>query len=377
MATACRAMPVSTEEVAPSLQQGLAERVAAYHRDIRAEFPRLDRIAVAIYDSRTDLLRSFVDSSEGGNPFEHTMARLADLPELARVARSGGIRVIDDMVTHQASSASLSRRLVKAGYLSSFAMPIHHKGAFQGFVFFNSFLRDYFTPSVIRGLRPVADLVALTTVMELEAVRMLQAAVHTVRQMSRARDEETHAHLERMARYARIIALRLAPRRGRSDEWVEFLYQFAPLHDIGNIGVPDHILFKPGRLTPEEFEVMKQHVAKGCEIVEVMAGNFGIDRASHVDILHNVVGHHHECVDGSGYPLGLSGDAVSLEGRIVAVADVFDALTSNRPYKKAWTNDEALAFLTEQAGRKFDPEAVDILCSSQSAVRDIQRTFTD
>jgi HD-GYP domain-containing protein (c-di-GMP phosphodiesterase class II) len=357
--------------------EGLAERLACQHDLLRGEFPALDRIAVAIYDRRTDLVKAFVHSSEGPNPFEHAMARLSDLASLQELARTGASRVIPDLSVHKASSVAHLKRLLRAGYLSSYTVPIFHKGAFQGFVFFNSLRRDYFTPAVVRALHPTAEVVALTTMMELDAVRMIQSAVRTIRQISRARDEETHSHLERMARYTRLIAQRLAPRRGRSDEWVEFLFQFAPLHDVGKIGVPDTILLKPARLTAEEFEVMKGHVAKGVEIVDVMAETFRIAGAPYVRILRNVAAHHHEAVDGSGYPHGLAGDQLSLEGRIVAVADVFDALTSARPYKRPWSTHEALTYLVEQAGRKFDPEAVEILRNSGAAIADIQRQFAE
>jgi Response regulator containing a CheY-like receiver domain and an HD-GYP domain len=359
------------------VHQGLAERLACFHDESKRDFDGINRIAIAIYDPATDLLKSFVHSSEGDNPFDHTVARLEDLKPLAELARTGGRRVINDLSTHAAGTPAHAKRLLACGYLSSYTVPIFHKGLFHGFIFFNSFQRDYFTPSVVRRLRPVAEVVSLHTVMELDAVRMIQAAVETVRQISRVRDEETGAHLERMARYARLIAQRLAPRRGLSDEWVEFLFQFAPLHDVGKIAVPDQILFKPDRLTPEEFEIMKTHVDRGVEIVDTMAQTFRIRGAPYVRVLRNVVAHHHEALDGSGYPNRLSGDAVSLEGRITAVADVFDALTSARPYKRAWSVDEAFEYLTEQSGRKFDPEAVDILKNSRAAIADIQSQFAE
>lgn len=357
--------------------QGLAERLACFHDEVKQEFEGVNRISITIYDPSTDLLKSFVDSSEGPNPFEHTVARLSDLKPLAILARTGARRVVHDLSNHASSMPAHLKRLLKAGYLSSYTVPIIHKANFHGFVFFNSFQPHYFTPEVLMRLKPMAEVVSLQTVMDLDAVRMIQAAVRTVRQISRARDEETGAHLERMARYTRLIAQRLAPRRGMSDEWVEFLYQFAPLHDVGKIGVPDHILLKPGRLDISEFEIMKGHVAKGVEIVDTMADTFRIGGAPYVQILRNVVAHHHEAIDGSGYPKALSGADVSLEGRIVAVADVFDALTSVRPYKPAWSTADAMAFLTEQAGAKFDPDAVDILRRSQAAIADIQSQFAE
>lgn len=359
------------------VHQGLAERLACFHDEVKRDFDGINRIAIAIYDASTDILKSFVDSSEGDNPFEHAVARLTELKPLATLARTGGRRIINDLANHPASTPAHAKRLLAAGYLSSYTVPVFHKGTFHGFIFFNSFQAGYFTPAVVQRLRSVAEVVSLHTIMELDAVRMIQAAVQTVRQISRARDEETGAHLERMARYARLIALRLAPRRGLSDEWVEFLFQFAPLHDVGKIAVPDQILFKPGRLTPEEFEVMKSHVVKGSHIVDTMTETFRIGGAPYVRVLRNVVAHHHEAIDGSGYPFGLAGEAISLEGRITAVADVFDALTSVRPYKAAWSMDEAFAFLTEQSGKKFDKDAVDILKASHAAITDIQSQFTE
>lgn len=359
------------------VHQGLAERLACLHDEIKREADGVNRIAIAIYDSRSDILKSFVHSSEGDSPFEHTVARLSDLKPLAELARTGARRIIHDLANHSTSNPAHNKRLVDAGYLSSYTVPIFNKGMFHGFVFFNSFLANYFSPPVVQRLKPLAEVVTLHTVMELDAVRMIGAAVKTVRQISRVRDEETGTHLERMARYTRLIAQRMAPRCGMSDEWVEFLFQFAPLHDVGKVAVPDHILFKPGRLTPEEFTVMKTHVDRGVEIVDTMADTFRLGGAPYVRILKNVVAHHHECIDGSGYPHGLKGDAISLEGRIAAVADVFDALTSARPYKQAWTTDDALGFLTEQADKKFDPMAVNILKASRSAIADIQSQFAE
>lgn len=360
-----------------SANQGLAERLACLHDEIKRDFDGVNRIAVAIYDQRTDLLKSFVDSSEGDNPFEHTVAPLSELKSLLRLAKTGGRRIVNDLTNHPTTMPAHLKRLLHGGYMSSYTCPIVHRKDFQGFLFLNSFQVGYFTPEVVRRLRPYCDVVCLNTVMELETIRMIQAAVRTIHQLSQVRDEETGGHLERMARYARVIAQRLAPRYGLSDEFVEFLFQFAPLHDVGKVGVPDNILFKAGRLDAAEWEVMKGHVGRGITVVDVMAETFNVAGAPYMRVLRNVVAHHHECMDGSGYPAGLVGDQISLEGRICAVADVFDALTSRRPYKAAWSNDEAIAYLLDQRGKRFDPACVDILHDSMSAIVDIQRRVAE
>lgn len=359
------------------VHQGLAERLACLHDEVKQDLDGLNRIAVAIYDPRTDLLKSFVESSEGGNPFDHVVEHLAQLGPLSLLAKTGARRVVADLSTHVSGKPDHVRHLVEAGYLSSYTVPILQKGIFHGFLFFNSFQAGYFTAAVTNRLRPIAELVSLQTIMELDGVRMIHAAVSTLRQVSHARDEETGAHLERMAHYSRLIAEKLAISHGLSDEWVEFLFQFAPLHDLGKISVPDHILRKPAKLDAAEFEIMKTHVTKGIEIVDEMADTFRLKGANFVKILRNVVAHHHEGMDGSGYPAGLKDGQISLEGRIAAVADVFDALTSARPYKQAWTVEAAMNFLKEQSGRKFDPACVDALCTSSESIEVIRRQFSD
>jgi putative two-component system response regulator len=144
----------------------------------------------------------------------------------------------------------------------------------------------------------------------------------------------------------------------------------APMHDVGKVGTPVHILLKPGRLTPEEFEIMKQHAMIGYEILRDSVSTL-LQNAAVVALTH------HEKFDGSGYPRGLVGEAIPLYGRIVAVADVFDALTSERPYKKAWTLDAAVSFLKEGAGSHFDPACVQAFLANWDEVVEIRGRYSD
>lgn len=187
--------------------------------------------------------------------------------------------------------------------------------------------------------------------------------------MSRAaefRDPETGAHIQRMAHFSRLIAATL----GLSASDQELILQAAPMHDVGKIGIPDYILLKPARLTPEEFEVMKGHSRLGFELLNGSDSKI-LQAAASIAIAH------HEKYDGSGYPYGVAGEAIPLFGRIVAVADVFDALTSERPYKKAWELGRSVDFLRDGSGQHFDPACVNAFLASLDEALVIQSRFQD
>lgn len=174
------------------------------------------------------------------------------------------------------------------------------------------------------------------------------------------RDLGTGIHLLRMSHYAEVIAEAL----GMPDEETKILTSAAPLHDIGKIGIPDAVLLKRGSLTDEEFAVMRRHPLIGYEILRDSRSRF-------VQMGALIALRHHERWDGSGYPDGLKGDAIPLPARIVAVADVFDALTSVRPYKPAWSPEEALSYLKEHSGTLFDPACVDVVVGQQARFLEI------
>ena len=187
--------------------------------------------------------------------------------------------------------------------------------------------------------------------------------------MSRAaefRDPETGAHIQRMAHYSAIIAKGLGLYEGEQ----KLILEAAPMHDVGKIGIPDYILLKPGKLTPEEFEIMKGHAKLGYELLKD-SGSEILRAGAEIAISH------HEKFDGSGYPKGIKGNDIPLFGRIVAVADVFDALTSERPYKKAWSLEDASMFLEEGRSRHFDPMCVEAFLAGWDQVIEVRRRFQD
>lgn len=180
------------------------------------------------------------------------------------------------------------------------------------------------------------------------------------------RDEDTGNHVLRMASYARQIAEEL----GLSDRECEDIEFAAPMHDIGKIGIPDDILLKPGKFVDAEWDVMKQHTVIGHGILSN-------SQSRYIQLGSIIALNHHEKFDGSGYPKGLKGRDIPLVARIVAVADVFDALVSDRPYKKPWTQQQALDYLKQQSGMHFDPECIDAFFSRLQQIEQIQKNLKD
>lgn len=186
-------------------------------------------------------------------------------------------------------------------------------------------------------------------------------AILGLAKLAEHRDSDTGQHLERIRDYAKILAEEIAKREEYqgyvTPEYIEDLYHSSILHDIGKVGIPDSILLKPGRLTAEEFEIMKQHVILGGETLAAvdahMKGN------SFLTIGKEIAFHHHEKWDGSGYPSGQAGKEIPLSARLVALADVYDALTSKRCYKEAYPHEKAREIIIEERGRAFDPQLVD------------------
>jgi HD-GYP domain-containing protein (c-di-GMP phosphodiesterase class II) len=355
----------------------VSAKLAHIHAFVQRQFPTLQRITIALHDPRSDLLKTFCSSDLRDNPLRNYAAPLADSPALQEIAHSGQPRVVDDLASYDSGRPGSQPHIVAEGYRSSYTMPMQMDGRFAGLLFFDATEPGHFTPARLANLDPFAHLIALTVVRELSVGRTLLAAIKTARAFAEHRDAGTGAHLDRMSRYARLIAVDLAEQYGLDDEAIEFVFLFAPLHDIGKIGIPDAILLKPGQLDADEFEQMKQHVDVGREIVEEMIDDFGFEQFGNVSILRNIVHHHHEAFDGSGYPDGLGGEAIPIEARIIAVADVFDALTSRRPYKEALSVEASLAQMEVLAGSKLDPQCLAALRRNPQAISAVQTGFAE
>ncbi len=217
-------------------------------------------------------------------------------------------------------------------------------------------------PSIVR-----ARVKTHLSLVKVEALRETQ--IDLIQRLGRAaeyKDNETGMHVQRMSYYAKTLAVAA----GMDEDSAEELRMAATMHDIGKIGIPDNILLKPGKLDEQEFVHMKKHAEIGGNLLSN-------PRSSLIALAHTIAITHHEKWDGTGYPHGLSGEEIALEGRVAAIADVFDALTSVRPYKKAWSVEDAISFLQEQAGKHFDPALVPIFIEQLPKLLEIKQQFNE
>ena len=225
---------------------------------------------------------------------------------------------------------------------------------------------DYITkpisPAVVRAR--VKTHLSLVQAQELKQTRL-----QVIQRLGRAaeyKDNETGLHVMRMSHYAQVIALAY----GFSEQKAEDLLHAAPMHDIGKIGIADSILLKPGKLTTEEYQEMQKHPLIGAEII-------GDCESDLLKMAKAVALYHHEKWDGTGYPFGLSGEQIPVEARIVALSDVFDALTSARPYKQAWSIEQTLQHIRAQKGHHFEPLLVDLLEQNLQQILEIKQRWAE
>jgi len=355
----------------------LNHRLGRVHEQVREYFPFVVRLAVALYDPKTDDIKTFLSSPGEDSPLKHYSTRLGSAGWLDELRRSRRSRVIDELAPSTLGAQLHSVRIGAADYKASYTVPIFDDESFLGFVFFNADQSHVFSLDTTRQLDLFVKIISLMVENALRSVTVLAGGLQLLRAISRFRDSETNSHLSRMSYYSELIARGIAADIGRDDDWVEHVRLFAPLHDIGKITTRDAILFKPGKLTDAEYEVIKQHAARGAAILTALIDGLSLERFPHIESLLHIARHHHERWDGKGYPDGLSGERIPPEARIIKVADVFDALTSRRCYKEAWTVERAAQYLREGAGTQFDPRCVEGLLSREQEIIGIMKRFAE
>jgi len=272
-------------------------------------------------------------------------------------------------------------QLRDAGMVSTAMLPVRIDQNIDAGVLLASRNPDAFVGWRARWLQNVGHLIAQALYRSAHVEQLGVSMVRGLAELAEKRDSTTGQHLERMQRYAGRIARRMVELghvdTRRSPRFAEQVEAFAPLHDIGKVGISDTILLKPGALTAPEIAEIKRHPQIGAEVLMAAAAKLGVEGEKLLAHATDIALYHHEKFDGSGYPHGLVGDAIPLSARIVAVADVFDALVSRRPYKKAWTEARALEYLEQQRGAHFDPRVIDAFHDCLKDIRRIRELFAD
>jgi len=211
------------------------------------------------------------------------------------------------------------------------------------------------------------------------ALETRDVAIFAMAKLAESRDPETGLHLDRVRTYARNVAIHIArldkPGYAIDQGFIRTIYLTSPLHDIGKIGIPDSILLKPGRLSDREFDVMKTHTTMGAQTLQAALDQF--PDATFLTMARDIANSHHERYDGSGYPGGLVGANIPLCGRIVALADVYDALTTKRVYKNAFSHEVARSIITEESGSHFDPLVVETFLALEKEFIDTWEGFSE
>lgn len=367
---------VSEMGIGSSLEQLVEELYALLSGSVPC-----DRVALAFLDPLGNVIAESAYTVMENVYLDPGFTEKLENTTLGRVAEQRTPRIINDLEYHynHVHHSRPTEWLLKEGLRANVTMPIILGDECIGFLFVTSRYRQIYTDEHVEFLGHITNLLKDKLYSSYKVQQLIAKTAEGFVTLTREKDNETSNHIVRMSRYSYLIAKQLfsyghelTPRYMREILW------FAPLHDIGKIGIPDSVLTKPGRLDDAEWEQMKQHVQIGENVV----GSMNRELAGAIDhpILDTgleIVSTHHERWDGKGYPRGLAGEEIPFAGRIVAVADVFDALTSRRPYKPAFALGQALDILKEERGSHFDPEVLRAFFDVLPAIESTRTAFSD
>ncbi len=300
---------------------------------------------------------------------------------LEKILNSGEARVINDLQLYSEINPpkEYTKIILNAGIRSSITLPLNINNRHIGLIFFSSTEKNIYREEHIKFLSVLANSISICFDKNIFFDDLLYSSILALAKLAEARDEDTGEHLERMKKYARLIAELLFENSKYSHEisadYIHNIERFSPMHDIGKVGIKDGILLKPGKLTMEEFEEMKTHASFGASVLKAAERNISKSGRSLFRMGIEIAEGHHEKWDGSGYPNGKAGENIPLSARIVTVADVFDALTSRRPYKEPFSFEASFEMIAEGSGKHFDPEIVRVFTNNKTRIYQLYKSF--
>ncbi|WHH60246.1 HD domain-containing phosphohydrolase [Petroclostridium sp. X23] len=358
------------------------ENTFQYVFDTFNVFIPYDRIGMAIVDEKEGRIRAEIARSREKRihlsngyslPLVHT--------SLGKVIESGNPRIINDLEGYlkEHPHSESTRLIVTEGMRASLTLPLKMNDKVVGVLFFSSSKKNAYNDSHITFLKHIASHLSVGFEKSILVGDLVLAAITAIVKLAESRDNDTGKHIDRVRNYSVLIARRLSKNPKYADviteNFVREIYNFSSLHDIGKVGIQDNILLKPGKLTEEEFEIMKTHTLIGGEVLKKAQESLKDNNFYAVGL--DIILYHHEKYNGEGYPYGLSGEDIPLAARIAAVADVFDALTSKRPYKDPFSIKQSMQIIYEEKGKSFDPDVVDAFLECEKEIIKVYNSFHD
>lgn len=343
---------------------------------MQAHVSDLHRLTFVLYDNDEHTIKPYADSSALALHHFHDESSLSKQFSLIDSMKSGQPKIWQDIKTDQ-SSAYLNTFL-EDGFHSLAAVPTHQEDVLIGFVLLASEKANVFTSDSIDVLKPYIDMVKFAVTSEYQLVHSIVDLAEQTQALSPTYHRESQAHKERVACYCKMIALELADNFKLDNETVEHLALFSQFHDIGKVKLPVELLCKQSNLSASEIDLMKTHINLGIDIINEFIDLLGDPRHPSINLLRDIIAYHYEYIDGTGYPFGKQGDEIPLSARIVAVANIFDALTTHKPYQQAGSICYALLELEKMvAAGKLDKDCVYALRECQHNLKSVADQYPE
>ncbi|MDW6001683.1 HD-GYP domain-containing protein [Vibrio mangrovi] len=361
-----------------SHQRSLSEQFVEIHERIREQFPQIARISFALYEPLSDNLKTYADSTPHGEVLLHYEYPLGKLPRLKDCAEQQCDRYINDLSSSLETHNPHSQWLREQRFGASLASPVYYDDEFIGFIFINTEEGYVFNEQLCQQLSKHIETIRRAISTEYETIHKILDMTSFILRQSPKHLAQTRDHQERMYHFTKVIARGVAQTYQLDDEQIDHITLFSRLHDIGKLSLPHHLLLKPDGLAVMERKQVVGHIEKGIEIMESVLTQTKCLHNACIQTLKEIIAYHHELMDGSGYPFGLKDNDIPVPARIITVANIFDALTSHRPYKQARSVPLALLELEKMvAERKLDKHCVNALRNHQEFLKEVIEKYPE